>query len=255
MKSPIRYPGGKTRAVKMILPYLPQNKEQLCSPFFGGGSIEIAYAQQNKNTQVYGYDLFEPIAFFWEQIIKNPKALAKEIEKVKATFNKEEFLKFREELGVSCENKVEDAAKVFAINRSSFSGATFSGGFSKEAEQKRFNKPSIERVRNFKVSNLKVKQGDFKDTIPKHKEAFLYLDPPYFLKEGSNNLYGTNGSTHKGFDHQGLFDLIKERKDWVLSYNDCEWVRETYKEFEIIDLRWAYGMNNGKNSSELLIKA
>ena len=255
MKSPIRYPGGKTRAVKMILPYLPQNKEQLCSPFFGGGSIEIAYAQQNKNTQVYGYDLFEPIAFFWEQIIKNPKALAKEIEKVKATFNKEEFLKFREELGVSCENKVEDAAKVFATNRSSFSGATFSGGFSKEAEQKKFNKPSIERVRNFKVSNLKVKQGDFKDTIPKHKEAFLYLDPPYFLKEGSNNLYGTNGSTHKGFDHQGLFDLIKERKDWVLSYNDCEWVRETYKEFEIIDLRWAYGMNNGKNSSELLIKA
>ena len=75
------------------------------------------------------------------------------------------------------------------------------------------------------------------------------------MKEGSNNLYGTNGSTHKGFDHQGLFDLIKERKDWVLSYSDCEWVRETYKEFEIIDLSWAYGMNNGKNSSELLIKA
>jgi DNA adenine methylase len=255
MKSPVRYPGGKTRAVKMILPHLPQGEQQLCSPFFGGGSIEIAYAQQNKNTEVYGYDLFEPIAFFWEQIIQDPEALANEIEKVKATFNKEQFLKFREELTACCENTIEDAAKVFAINRSSFSGATFSGGFSKQAEQKRFNKSSIERVRNFKVPNLKVKQGDFKDTIPKHENAFLYLDPPYFLKKGSNNLYGANGSTHKGFDHQGLFNLLKERENWVLSYNDCEWVRETYKNFEIIDLSWSYGMNKGKNSSELLIKA
>ena len=255
MRSPIRYPGGKTRAVKKILPYIPKNEEVLCSPFFGGGSIEIEYAKQNPSTKVYGYDLFEPIAFFWEQLINDPVKLAEEIQKTKSSFNKEKFKQYREELKANCENTTENAAKVFAINRSSFSGATFSGGFSKEAEQKRFNKRSIERVRNFKVPNLKVKQGDFKDTIPKHKEAFLYLDPPYFLKEGSNNLYGANGSTHKGFDHQGLFSLIKERKDWVLSYNDCEWVRETYKNFEIIDLSWSYGMNKGKNSSELLIKA
>lgn len=253
MRSPIRYPGGKTRAVKKILPYIPKNEEVLCSPFFGGGSIEIEYAKQNPSTKVYGYDLFEPIAFFWEQLINDPVKLAEEIQKTKSSFNKEKFKQYREELKARCENTTESAAKVFAINRSSFSGATFSGGFSSQAEQKRFNKASIERVKSFSLPNLKVAQGDFKNTIPKHPKAFLYLDPPYYLKKGSNNLYGDNGSTHKNFDHLGLYNLIKKRNRWVLSYNDCDWVRETYKDFKIVSLDWQYGMSSEKNSNEVLI--
>ena len=59
MKSPLRYPGGKTRAVKHILPHIPKGIKEFCSPFFGGGSVELAVA--DRGIPVYGYDIFQPL--------------------------------------------------------------------------------------------------------------------------------------------------------------------------------------------------
>lgn len=252
VKSPLRYPGGKTRAMSKILPHIPKGVD-ICSPFFGGGSIEIAYAVANPDNKVYGYDIFEPIVCFWKQLIKDPVRLANKIEVIKRDFDKESFIEFREELKENFIPCRDTAAKVFAINRSSFSGATFSGGFSKMSSEKRFTQSSIDRVRNFKAPNLSVALSSFEDTIKKHKNEFLYLDPPYLLQKGSNNLYGSNGSTHKGFDHEGLAELLKDRKGWLMSYNDCEWIREAYSGFRIEDVDWSYGMNKTKKSSEVLI--
>ena len=252
IKSPLRYPGGKTRAVNKILPYIPKGVD-LCSPFFGGGSIEIAYALANPDNRVWGYDLFEPIACFWDELIKSPDGLARKVQQIKRDFNKEAFMDYRMELKEEFIPCRTTAAKVFAINRSSFSGATFSGGFSKLSSEKRFTQSSIDRVKNFKVPNLSVGLADFKDSISKHKDEFLYLDPPYLLEKGSNTLYGSNGSTHKGFDHDELFELLHNRDRWVMSYNDSEWVRDTYNNFQIIKMDWSYGMNKSKKSSEVLI--
>ena len=108
-------------------------------------------------------------------------------------------------------------------------------------------------MKNFKVPNLSVGLADFKDSISKHKDEFLYLDPPYLLEKGSNTLYGSNGSTHKGFDHDELFELLHSRDRWAMSYNDSEWVRDTYNNFQIIKMDWSYGMNKSKKSSEVLI--
>ena len=44
-KSPLRYPGGKSRAVKIISEHIRKDTTQICSPFFGGGSLEIHWAQ------------------------------------------------------------------------------------------------------------------------------------------------------------------------------------------------------------------
>ena len=195
--SPLRYPGGKTRAVKHILPLIPKGLDELCSPFFGGGSIEIAYAKDNPDCKVQGYDVFEPIVWFWEALLENPELLAEEADKLRVLdadfilnekevrgLPKEAFLSLRKELSETLgDNKFsfENAAKVYAINRSSFSGATFSGGYSKRAAYARFTDSSIKRVKDFKVPNLSVKLGDYKDSIIRHPNAFLYCDPPYKL--------------------------------------------------------------------------
>jgi len=278
--SPLRYPGGKTRAVKHILPLIPKGLDELCSPFFGGGSIEIAYAKENPDCKVQGYDVFEPIVWFWEALLENPELLAEEADKLRKLDDsfvlrketvrgllKDDFKLFREEIRKVMDNNefsFINAAKVYAINRSSFSGATFSGGYSKSSAYTRFTDSSVERVRKFKVPNLSVKLSDYKDSIARHPNAFLYCDPPYNLKEKSNKLYGNKGDTHHNFDHEGLFEVLKERKGWVLSYNKCEWVLERYKDYNILDADWAYGMTNvqnkeiktkkvQKNSSEVII--
>ena len=82
-RSPLRYPGGKSRAIsqivdKYIIPNIPKSNK-ICSPFFGGGSIEIHLAKQGY--RVYGYDAFPPLVDFWQVLLKNPNKLANATEK------------------------------------------------------------------------------------------------------------------------------------------------------------------------------
>ena len=61
-RSPLRYPGGKSRAVLMILPHIPQDTDKVCSPFFGGGSVELALMA--RGVSVSGSDIFSPLVDF-----------------------------------------------------------------------------------------------------------------------------------------------------------------------------------------------
>jgi len=295
-KTPLRYPGGKSRAVKHILPHIPEDCEELCSPFLGGASVELAVAA--RGTKVYGYDIFVPLVWFWQALLQDPDHLAElsdsfrvekeyehqgKVEK-KRGLPPEAFREFRKEIREEIEKEdpqfsFDLAAKVYAINRSSFSGATLSGGFSKRASYARFTDSSIDRVRDFRQPNLSVQQMDFKESIAKHPDAFLYLDPPYmFDKEwipkhidertgkviegywmDRDKLYGKDGDLHSSFDHKGLYDILSQRNNWVLSYNDTPEIRDLYKDYEIIEAAWAYGMKNittkkmGKSSEILII--
>ena len=141
MKTPLRYPGGKSRAVKHILPYIPEDVSRLCSPFFGGGSVELAVA--SRGTEVIGYDKLVPLVWFWQALCADNERLADEVTALRTEYeieekditklvegcSKDDFIKLREELrDPSFKFSYEKAAKFYAINRSSFSGATFSGG-------------------------------------------------------------------------------------------------------------------------------
>ncbi len=78
-RSPLRYPGGKTRGISFITQYFPTNITEMISPFFGGGSIELHMAA--KGITVLGFDVFQPLIEFWQCLQDEPEWLAKEIEK------------------------------------------------------------------------------------------------------------------------------------------------------------------------------
>jgi len=242
-RSPLRYPGGKTRAIKSIYSCIPKNETKLCSPFLGGGSIELACTTR---MTVYGADIFEPLIAFWHILLSNPGQL---VERVTSYYplSKPNFYNLQKRY-VNLENEIERAAAFFVLNRSSFSGTTLSGGMS--PGHPRFNESAIERLRVFKADNFNVECADYKDVIPKHKDAFLYLDPPYM---NGQNLYGIKGDTHKGFDHTALSELLHKRDRWIMSYNDCTAIRELYKNNPILSIEWIYGMSKNKKSNEVLV--
>ena len=250
MKSLLRYPGGKTRALKHIVPYFPKNLTEMVSPFFGGGSIEIHYASQG--TRVHGYDIFKPLANFWQQVLQHPKGLSNILQKNYHPCSKEKFYEHQEEQDSFVYDDIERAAMFYALNRSSFSGATMSGGYSQQAAENRFTPSSIERLRNFVCPSLTVEQADFTDSLRRHDdETFIYADPPYLLERST--LYGERGSTHKDFDHQRLAEEIKKKNNWVISYNPHPEILELYRDYEIVYPEWAYGMSSDKKSKEILI--
>ena len=302
-KTPLRYPGGKSRAVNVIMPYIRALEcEELCSPFLGGGSLELKCAEEGMT--VHGYDLFQPLVWFWEALLSNPVKLLSHIEgyrenvrgytspqiftaewdkkcstkcmvtkdsdalcnnhkKLASIWNddmlgasKKNFEIVRElvnsRTSVSGQTKLfEAAAQYYIVNRTSFSGATTSGGWSWKASWARLTQNTLENLRDLSVDNFTVRRRNFKEAIKNHPDAGLYLDPPYCLnKEKVSNagnretLYGSDGDHHKGFDHEGLSDILKARDKWVLSYNDCEYIRDLYDGYQITSVEWAYGMKN-----------
>lgn len=243
--SPLRYPGGKTRAIKILMEYISDDIRSICSPFLGGGSLELALAGQGR--RVYGYDSYEPLVNFWQHALKDARALARYVRKHHHPMAKEKFYELQKR-APAIPNDMKRAAAYFALNRCSFSGCTLSGGMS--PGHPRFTASAIGRLENFQAANLSVQVADFKKSIPRHKKDFLYLDPPYYLPQ---RLYG-EGDDHIAFDHEGLANLLRKRDDWILSYNDCKYTRWLYRGYRVVKPKWIYGMCNGdKKSREVLV--
>lgn len=244
IKSPLRYPGGKSRAVDFVFKLIPDTTKILCSPFFGGGSLEINCAI--KGITVYGYDIFTPLVEFWQCLLSNPNKLADKVEKY-YPLPKEAFYKLQD-TQKTFKTKYERAAAFYVLNRASFSGATLSGGMS--PGHPRFTPSSIQRLRDFKTHNITVRKIDFQESINQHKNDFLYLDPPYLIAQA---LYGKNGNTHKYFNHNILCEILRNRESWILSYNNSPEIHKLYEGYKFLYPSWKYGMSNNKNSKEVLI--
>jgi DNA adenine methylase len=243
-KSPLRYPGGKNKAVRDILAYIPKNITELCSPFLGGGSIELACTK--KGIKVFAYDIFSILVDFWEVLLESPDKLANEVQKF-LPLTKTEFYNLQR-ICLSIENKLNRAVAFFTLNRCSFSGTTLSGGMS--PGHPRFTQAAIDNLKNFEITNFYPGCLDYKNVLKKHKDTFLYLDPPY---ANGRKLYGDKGGLHMEFNHRDLAKNLHKRDRWLLSYNDCNLIRELYANYQFIDLSWKYGMNQSKKSNEVLI--
>ncbi|MBL77053.1 MAG: hypothetical protein CL763_09060, partial [Chloroflexi bacterium] len=220
--SPLRYPGGKSRAVELItkqyiIPNLSEG-QGICSPFFGGGSIELYLS--NNGYKVTGYDDFEPLVDFWKVLKENPKKLFKEVsshKKLSKKGFKELQIQFREKSKSYTQTK--RAALFYVLNRTSFSGTTLSGGMAVDYDKPersldrrlpRFGKSSRDRIRDFSVKNFTVSKLDFRKSIEKNKNSLIYADPPYFI-QNKGSLYGNQGDkmfTEK--DHEDLAHILNK---------------------------------------------
>uniref|UniRef100_A0A6C0KBP3 Site-specific DNA-methyltransferase (adenine-specific) n=1 Tax=viral metagenome TaxID=1070528 RepID=A0A6C0KBP3_9ZZZZ len=259
--SPLRYPGGKTRACKVIENVIKEHFDiasynTIISPFFGGGSFEF-YMQNKYGLMLKVNDKFTPLYNFWKQVKTDKRALCEGLREIEAV-SKEQFADYRKTIMGLDANILQQAIQYFVINRCSFSGSTLSGGFSLEASNKRFTQSSIDRIEALDLTNIDIYNEDFYDFIMNNASdadyaSLLFLDPPYYLENKSNKLYGNNGDLHSGFNHLALFDLLKTRTNWVLTYNNCEYIRDLYKDFKIIDVKWSYCMNSTKASAEVII--
>lgn len=264
-KSILRYPGGKTRAIPIILPHLEkQEAKTLISPFFGGGSIEIAWASKSTSRNVKGSDLYFPLATFWQKTLQAPQEVAQSVEK-EHPISKERFNAIKEHIQNNDLHEDELAAFFYVINRSSFSGSTMSGGMS--PGHKRFTPSAIQRLREFHAPNIEVAHADAFEVLEALIEEspegkMIYLDPPYWLSNQASSLYGTKGDMHKGFDHDRLAKLSESlnKKGWkiLISYNNDQKVIDAFPNFGVDEVDWTYGMKNVSDetmgeSSEILL--
>ena len=243
-RSPLRYPGGKSRAVPAIMRLIPDDTEILWSPFLGGGSVELACAA--RGIRVFGSDLFEPLVNFWNRLLDDADQLADIVEKY-LPLPKHRFYELQKTYR-QMYDPLERAAVFFVLNRASYSGATLAGGMS--PGHPRFTESSIQRLRDFHVDGFEVEHCDYRQAIINAPDELMYLDPPYII---DSKLYGYKGDMHTDFDHEELARILRGKPRWILSYNDSEEIRRLYDGYKILTPQWVYGMARDKRSREVLI--
>ena len=272
MKTPIRYAGGKSKAYKLITEYIPRlpYPNRIISPFIGGGSLESKWASE-LGVPVYGFDIFDALVNFWNVLLSSPHELADKLQELSPT--KEKYLEIKELLlqwqytqDILKDWKTDHykrdpiqlddltAAAYYYFNHNLSYGPMYLGWMSKIYESQTKWDKMTHNIRSYKNQDLHVEKASFVDVIPEHSGDLLYLDPPYYLDKDSDNkmLKGMYPNCnidvhHTGFDHEKLRDLLHDHKgSFILSYNNCETIREYYKDFDHHFPEWHYSYQLGE---------
>lgn len=256
IKSPLRYPGGKSRAVEIMSKLVPEFDEYR-EPLVGGGSFFI-YLKQKFPGKIYWInDLYKPLYHFWKESKENIEELLNHIIKFKNKFTDGKDLHKYLQEKISGFDSIETAAAFFVFNRITFSGTTESGGFSEAAFKGRFTESSVERVKKLSkiLSDSKITNFDYEVVVEfPGKNVFIYLDPPYYSATKSA-LYGKNGNLHKSFDHLRFAEVMKKCKHrWLITYDDSEFIRDLFSFANILKWDNKYGMRNVSNKSNQIGK-
>jgi DNA adenine methylase len=249
IKSPLRYPGGKSRAIKFIAPLIPEFDE-FREPFVGGGSVFVYLKQKYPNKKFWINDIYENLYHFWSQLQQNPNELIQQIQYWREHYKiGKELYRYLIE-NINDFDSLKKAAAFFVVNRITFSGTTESGGFSNEAFNKRFTQSSIDKVKVLAkiLNNVKITNFDYQKVVETEgKNVFIFLDPPYYSTTKSA-LYGKNGYLHKIFDHEKFAEVLKRvNHKWLITYDDNEYIRKLFSFANIKEWNLTYGMRNVHN--------
>lgn len=259
IKSPLRYPGGKSKAINKIAEYLPEKFSELREPFVGGGSVFIYVRQVYPKIKYWINDLNYDLYCFWKYAQLDTNSLVSKVAAIKenTTNGRKLFDSYREVNNNASE--FERAVRFFILNRITFSGTVDSGGYSEQAYKSRFTTSSISRVKllGSLLAGVQITNLDYKDVISQNGEdVFVFLDPPY-LTATKSRLYGKNGDLHTGFDHTEFSEtMAKIKHKWLITYDDSVEIRNNFAFANVNIYEWElqYGMNNYKQDNAAIGK-
>ena len=251
LKTPLRYPGGKSRAVPKLLQWLPSREiTEYREPFLGGGSMAIEMTRRlPEEIPIWVNDLYEPLYNFWVQLRDNGDYLHRELMRAKNFHPDEEtakklFLDAKEQLNEDNTDPKDRAVLFYIINKCSFSGLTESSSFSKAASNSNFSIRGIERLPEYSdlIQRWKITNVSYEELVSDETLTFIYADPPYDIKDA---LYGHKGDKHRGFDHAKFADTMdKCLCNVMISYNNHPEIVQRFLEWCQYDFAHTYTMRS-----------
>ena len=259
LKTPLRYPGGKSRALSKLFQYIPDLKEytEYREPFLGGGSVALEICKRYPHLDIWVNDLYEPLYNFWRELQDHGNEITDILLQLKQrhcdhTSAKQLFLEAKDYLSGSqttvqfppYSEDIWRAVSFYVVNKCSFSGLTESSSFSKQASDQNFSLAGIERLRDYQklIGNWKITNLSYEQLLSDCKQTFTYLDPPY---EIGSSLYGKRGNMHSGFNHDH-FAIKCDRfvGPQLISYNSSQLIRERFEGWTAAEFAHTYTMRS-----------
>ncbi len=250
LRSPLRYPGGKTRVAKLFTPYFPEHSEYR-EIFAGGGAIFFHKPLAPKNwlndSHPGLYALYATLRDGFDEFAK----LCKQQKGDRRRIFNYWAVERRDLMELSGnENLLERAVQYYFLNRTVWGGRVVFDP--RRKSRLYFSNPGgwdylekkLEHLRRIsqKLQGVKITCQDYEkclaDATP---DTFIYADPPYY-RESTGHI--TDKLYDKSFDidcHRRLADALgSTRAKVMISYDDCPEVRKLYKGWRIEDLQWKY---------------
>ena len=116
LKTPLRYPGGKSRAVTKMDQYFPdlRNYVEFREPFLGGGSVALYISKKYPHLKITVNDLYEPLVNFWSNLQMFGVEMKDQLLDYKLTHNdpdsaRELFNNSKDLLGKTSESSIDRA--------------------------------------------------------------------------------------------------------------------------------------------------
>ena len=253
LKTPLRYPGGKSRACTKMDPYFPDMREyeEFREPFLGGGSVAIHITKKYPDVKIWVNDLYEPLINFWQQLQMFGREMRDELLQLKyrhvdPTSAKNLFLDAKAYLARPLDDSesFHRAVSFYIVNKCSFSGLTESSSFSAQASDSNFSFRGIDKLPGYSeiIKHWRITNYSYDYVLNQQGNAFVYLDPPYDIKD---NLYGKKGSMHKGFDHDKFAaDCSACNLPQLVSYNSDQLVRDRFTDWNAAEFDLTYTMRS-----------
>jgi len=251
LKTPLRYPGGKSRACEKMGPYFPDLRDyrEFREPFLGGGSVAIYVTKKYPTLNIWVNDLYEPLVNFWQQLQMFGTDLKDKLVDLKTANNtpelaKDLFLSSKEKINDQSLSSIDRAVAFYVVNKCSFSGLTEISSFSQQASNSNFSLRGIEKLPSYSalIANWRITNYSYDYLMDEAPDTFLYLDPPYDIKD---NLYGNKGSMHKGFDHDRFAsDCDKCSMHQLISYNSDQLVKDRFNNWNVAEFDLTYTMRS-----------
>ena len=250
-KTPLRYPGGKSRACTKIGQFLPNmyTYREFREPFLGGGSVAIYLTKIYPSLSIWVNDLYEPLVNFWKEVQHSGEELYTTLSDLKIKHPNPDsakglFLESKEIINSQDKSKLERAVAFYVVNKCSFSGLRESSSFSAQASDSNFSMRGIEKLTGYQeiIEDWKITNLSYEDLLTDWKDTFIYLDPPYDIKD---NLYGKSGEMHKKFDHDKFAkDCDDHTADMMISYNSSQLIKNRFKNWNAVEFDLTYTMRS-----------
>ena len=254
LKTPLRYPGGKSRALVKLFQFIPdlKNYKEYREPFIGGGSVALEITKRYPHIGVWVNDLYEPLYNFWCELQHNGDKLQKELVNLKGVHCNQDsarclFQSMKEVINDEEKSNFDRAIAFYIVNKCSFSGLTESSSFSPQASDSNFSLRGIERLTEYQelIQHWIITNHSYERLLVNDwdkKGHFVYMDPPYDIKD---NLYGRKGGMHKKFDHDKFAeDCDNYTSPMLISYNSDQIVKDRFKEWTVAEFAHTYTMRS-----------
>ncbi len=253
MKSFIGWIGGKSKLAGDIVGLFPKHKTYV-EVFGGAGWVLFRKDPAHSIVEVYN-DINGDLVNLFRVVKHRPSALVEQLNLV--LYSRATYTRFVKEFDQPVEDEVRRAARFIYILKSSFGskvGASWGYGRTQKAKTI-IDLKFIETVRE-RLQSVYIENNPFEKVIATFdtKDTLFYLDPPYWI-EGEK--FYQHELTQD--DHGRLNEVLRGIKGrFVLSYNDCDAVRDLYHGFNVQTTKDVhYCLNNkrdeARKKSELII--